>query len=109
MIRWSLASALLMVSACTSAPQTYRDLDQISRQEQAALGRNSGQANPQDTCGMAAFQGLVGKPADEIDQSSLPPRTRIIRPGMMITQDFSPQRLNIRVAPDGKVSELGCF
>jgi methionine synthase II (cobalamin-independent) len=32
-------------------------------------------------------------PASAIDRSTLPPRTRIISPGMMVTQDFSPERL----------------
>lgn len=110
MIRAGLMGlSLAALAACATPDQTTRDLDAISSREQAALGQNVGQANPQDTCGMAAFQGLVGRPATEIDRSKLPEGTRVIMPGQMITQDFSPSRLNIRVGPDGNVTTLACF
>lgn len=70
---------------------------------------NAEEATAQDTCGMAAFQHLIGTPASAIDQSTLPPRTRIITPDMMVTQDFSPQRLNIMVGTDGIVGSMRCF
>jgi hypothetical protein len=39
----------------------------------------------------------------------MPANTRFITPGMMITQDFSPTRLNIHVGMDGKIASMGCF
>jgi hypothetical protein len=62
-----------------------------------------------DTCGMADFRHLMGRPASEIDQASLPPRTRIITPDMMVTQDYVPERLNIMTGTDGRVASLRCF
>ncbi|MES1201451.1 MAG: I78 family peptidase inhibitor [Pseudomonadota bacterium] len=109
MIRWVLAAGLLL-SACAAPEQTQRDLDRVARDgEQQAITQGMQQGNQADTCGKAAYAQYIGRPASEIDQTHMPPHARIIRPGMMITQDFSPQRLNIRVAPDGKVTEIGCF
>jgi PBP1b-binding outer membrane lipoprotein LpoB len=70
---------------------------------------NANDATAQDTCGMARFQHLIGADASAIDQSTLPPRTRIITPDSMVTQDFSAERLNIFTGADGKVSSLRCF
>ncbi|MEJ0059157.1 MAG: I78 family peptidase inhibitor [Terricaulis sp.] len=111
MIRVALAS-LVLLAACTQAPQTYRDLDQIGRNyqnQQADAPANAEQATAQDTCGLARFRDLIGTPASAIDQSTLPPRTRVIAPDTMVTQDFSPSRLNIMTGTDGLVSSMRCF
>lgn len=68
-----------------------------------------GETPAEDTCGASRFQHLIGTPATAIDRASLPPRARVIMPGQMITMDYSAQRLNLRVAPDGKVTEIACF
>jgi hypothetical protein len=115
MIRLVLgAAALLLLAACETTDPTYRDLDQMGRNYQrdtqaSATPQNAEQATAADTCHASRFRALIGTPASAIDRSTLPPRTRIISPGMMITQDFSPERLNIRVLPDGKVAAIGCF
>lgn len=67
------------------------------------------EATAQDTCHASQFRQLVGTSASAIDRSTLPANTRVIMPGQMITMDFRADRLNIRVAPDGKVTEVGCF
>ena len=115
MIRLALAAAaLLLMAACQTPDPTYRDLDQMGRNYQrdtqaSATPQNAEQATAADVCHASRFRSLVGAAASSIDRSTLPPHTRIISPGMMITQDFSPERLNIRVAPDGKVVAVGCF
>ena len=70
---------------------------------------NAEEATQADTCGMSRFAHLVGQAADQIDHSSLPPRTRVITPDMMVTQDFSAERLNIMVGTEGRVGSLRCF
>lgn len=67
------------------------------------------EATAADTCGAAAFAHLIGTLASDIDQSTLPPRTRIITPDSMVTQDFAPGRLNIFTGTDGRVSSMRCF
>ncbi|EAA32790.1 hypothetical protein GE21DRAFT_6302 [Neurospora crassa] len=39
-------------------------------------------------------------------KSDLPKQTRIIEPGSMVTKDFNPDRLNVHVGDDGKVSHV---
>jgi len=102
------AAALALAAACGSPPQTYRDLDQLGQDYQRPP-QNADDATRQDACGMARFRHLIGMQASAIDQSTLPPRTRIITPDMMVTQDFSAQRLNIMVGTDGRVGSLRCF
>jgi hypothetical protein len=109
-----LGAAMLLLAACGTPDQTYRDLDRIGRDYQrdsqgAATPQNAEQATAADTCGASHFHALIGTPAANIDRSTLPAHTRIISPGMMVTQDFSPQRLDIRVAPGGNVAALECF
>lgn len=56
---------------------------------------------------------LVGKKLSE-DQTNevsfakrdLPQETRIIEPGMMVTKDFKPDRLNVHLKEDGTVSHV---
>jgi hypothetical protein len=108
LMRAPLLALALGLAACASAPQTYRDLDRIGAEYQRPP-QNAEEATASDTCGADRFRTLIGTPASEIDQSTLPPRTRIITPDMMVTQDFSAQRLNVMVGTDGRVGSLGCF
>jgi hypothetical protein len=107
-------AGLLALAACETPRQTPRDLDQIGRDYQrqsmgSATPQNAREATAADVCGASRFHALLGTRADSIDRSLLPPHARIISPGMMVTQDFLPERLNIRVGPDGKVAALECF
>lgn len=108
-------AAVLALAACAEAPQTYRDLDRLGRdysRQEAQSGQpplNAEQATEQDACGASRFAHLVGAPADQIDRASLPARSRVITPDMMVTQDFSPQRLNVMVGTDGKIGSLACY
>lgn len=97
----------LALAACTQAPPPPAD----DPAPVAAAPANAEEATAQDTCGMAAFMHLVEMRmlADQIDRATLPPGARIITPDSMVTQDFSPQRLNIFTGTDGRVSSLRCF
>ena len=115
MMRMTLgAAALVMLAACETPEATPRDLDQLGRDyQQQSLGnatpQNAQEATAADVCGASHFHALLGTAVSSIDRSTLPPHARIISPGMMVTQDFLPSRLNIRVAPDGKVAAIECF
>ncbi len=91
---------LLALAACTQTEQSSST---------ASPPNTADEATAQDTCGASHWRQYVGRAASEIDRSQLPPRARVIMPGQMVTMDFSAERLNIRVAPDGKVTEVGCF
>ncbi|KAI0597791.1 hypothetical protein F4775DRAFT_593026 [Biscogniauxia sp. FL1348] len=56
---------------------------------------------------------LVGKKLSDDSHSEtnfckkdLPQQHRVIRPGMMVTKDFQPDRLNVHVNDDGTVSHV---
>lgn len=104
--------ALAMLAACAQPETTTVPDNEASPpavEAPAALPQTAEEATAQDTCGMARFAHLIGTPAADIDQATLPPGARIITPETMVTQDFSPQRLNIMTGTDGRVSSMRCF
>jgi hypothetical protein len=115
MIRFVLtAAAVLSLTACETPNPTTRDLDRLGRDyqqssQEGATPQNADEATRADVCGASHYASLVGQPESAINRDDLPPRARIISPGMMVTQDFSPERLNLRIGPDGKVASVQCF
>lgn len=64
-------------------------------------------------CNAAAARGLAGRTAtEELVAEALrltnARQSRVIEPGMMVTMDYSADRLNIYVGPDGRVERLAC-
>ncbi len=94
--------ALVLLAACGTSPSP-------AAAPSASPPQTAAQATAQDTCGAARFRHLVGARAEQIDPATLPPRARVITPDMMVTQDFSPQRLNIMVGVDGVIGSMQCF
>ncbi len=44
--------------------------------------------------------------AQSFCKADLPQETRIVEPGMMVTKDFKPERLNVHLKEDGTVSHV---
>ena len=63
---------------------------------------------PMDDCGAAELQGLVGQGAKVLETIRVGQTTRIIRPGMAVTVDFSATRLNIWIAEDDVIERVTC-
>lgn len=63
---------------------------------------------PEDACGASALQNLVGQPLGEADGLGGPGKVRLIRPGMMVTMDFMPERLNVRLDEAGLIVSVSC-
>lgn len=64
-------------------------------------------------CNAAAARALVGRPATdalvaEAQRLTGARRVRAIRPGMMVTMDYSPDRLNIHIGPDDRIERFAC-
>ena len=59
-------------------------------------------------CGAPALQGLVGQDAAVLHAMTFAVQVRIIRPGDMVTEDYSEQRLNIGVDANEKISRVYC-
>lgn len=99
-MRRLLAIAVLSIlAACAPAPEPLAPAPEppISR------------PTSPDTCGIAQFERLIGVHESEIDRASLPPRTRIICPTCIVTQDYSESRLKLMTDTQGRVSSLRCF
>jgi hypothetical protein len=61
-----------------------------------------------DTCNMAQYATLIGKPSTD---SGVPPASatvRIIKPGDQVTMDFQATRLNIDVNGSGVITAVRC-
>ncbi|MEZ5956983.1 MAG: I78 family peptidase inhibitor [Hyphomonadaceae bacterium] len=69
---------------------------------------NAAEATAQDTCGAAQYASLVGSNFAAV---TLPAgaNIRIIQPDTMVTQDFSPERLNMITDANGIITSLECY
>lgn len=61
-----------------------------------------------DACGASGLQGLVGQPASSLDTMRFAQRMRVIRPGQMVTMDYSEARLNIAVDEAERITRVYC-
>jgi len=60
------------------------------------------------SCGADRLQGLVGQDAGIIAEMEIDVPLRVIHPGMSVTADYNPGRLNIAVDEDGIISRVWC-
>lgn len=83
-----VATALLVLAACVEEPPMAIPGD--------------------DACGAPALQYLVGQPAGVLDSMRFAGPTRVIRPGMAVTMDYSPNRLNIEIDAAEVIARVVC-
>jgi len=62
----------------------------------------------ENACGALALQGLVGQSARVLETIRFGTNTRIIRPGMAVTMDFNPDRLNVEIDAAERISRIYC-
>lgn len=61
-----------------------------------------------DACGATGLQGLVGQPEGVLETMRFSQTLRVIRPGMAVTMDYSPFRLNILTDAAGRIERVYC-
>lgn len=83
--------ALLLVAGCTTGPNPG--------------GQVTAPAGP-DTCNASAYQNLIGQ--DAVVELSLPEPKRAYRLGDAVTQDFVPERLNIKLDDTDTIIAIDC-
>ena len=89
------AGAGLMLAACVpSSPEA---------QPEPPAGIETG-----PSCGATGLQGLIGKPESALDGMRFAGPVRVIKPGMAVTMDYSPARLNVVLDETGKISRISC-
>jgi hypothetical protein len=102
------AAALLALAACSSAPQEPSAPPPPSFRPPLAHAP-AAPAPTADACGAAQLQHLVGRPRSEIPVPVHPERQRVACTTCMLTQDFSPGRLNFFFdAETGLIREIRC-
>ncbi len=76
----------------------------------AALGLATAPALAQsaDTCGANRFANLVGLTQADFDADRLPPGHRILKAGEPFDGELEPDRLNLSLDSDGRVSAVWC-
>lgn len=60
------------------------------------------------TCGADRLQGLIGQDAGIITDLEIDTPLRVLHPGMAVTADYSPNRLNIMVDENGLITRVWC-
>jgi len=61
------------------------------------------------TCSaQGGYESLVGKSADILSSMTFPAPVRLIRPGMVVTMDYNPDRLNIEIDDRNRISRVWC-
>lgn len=61
-----------------------------------------------ESCGAAGLQALIGQPESAVTALALPGPVRVIRPGMPVTMDYNPARLNVDVNDRGTIVAVRC-
>lgn len=61
-----------------------------------------------DNCGAAGYQNLIGQPANVFASMTLPSPMRIIKSGMLFTQEYVPKRLNVDLDRNNRITRFWC-
>lgn len=61
-----------------------------------------------DTCNMAQYAALVGKPATDPGVPAESTTVRHIRPDTQVTMDMQPARLNVEINAEGNITGMRC-
>lgn len=65
-------------------------------------------AQPEDACGAAGFQGLIGQTGEIARLLDLEQATRVIGPGDMVTMDYRPDRINFEIDDQDRIAVVRC-
>ena len=60
------------------------------------------------SCGMEDLQHYVGQPRIAVDARTLPDNYRVVGRYSVVTMEYLPERLTIRIADDDTVESLTC-
>ena len=64
--------------------------------------------NLNDSCGASRYQSLIGQPAIVADLMAEANMARVLRPGMMTTMIYLPERMNIAVDENDIIERVYC-
>jgi len=61
-----------------------------------------------NTCDGERYGPLVGQKATALEQVLIMGQVRVIRPGMIVTQDYRPERINFEIGDTGRILRITC-
>jgi hypothetical protein len=102
------ARNILTASALVAALAGCNTLETGEGGAEGAGAGMAASAAGDDACGAADLQGIVGTSVGELQAASLPGNRRIILPGMAVTMDFQPERLNVEIGSDDRIARVFC-
>ena len=62
----------------------------------------------EDTCGATELAGLIGQDASALERVLLLQPVRVIQPGMAVTLDYGPDRINFEIDADNRIARIYC-
>ncbi|WP_395333506.1 I78 family peptidase inhibitor [Novosphingobium sp. BL-8H] len=101
--------ALAVLTACASSGTSTGTSSGTDKVADAAPPPPSMEPN----CGADQLSAYVGQPASDeviaaITQWRGDKPMRVLKPGMAVTMDYRPDRLNVQVGDDGKIKGFNC-
>lgn len=95
-MRYALALSALALAACQTATTDVPEQLEAPREARSS------------TCGATEASASLGQPVSVIDASAYPRTTRFIFPGMPVTLDYNPERLNFDLDGAGRIVRTWC-
>lgn len=65
-------------------------------------------APSEDTCNANSYADLIGQDATALERVMILGQVRVIRPGMAVTMDYRPERINFNITQDGLIGSIAC-
>ncbi|MEO1658509.1 MAG: I78 family peptidase inhibitor [Pseudomonadota bacterium] len=102
-----ILSLILAVAACAASDSS--DEAQASEPKAKRIFSDQiSQGTVEETpCGAEGYQSFVGQPLAAVTYPD-DLRVRVLRPGAMVTMEYSAERMNIHVDKDGTITKVIC-
>ncbi|MFO7804953.1 MAG: I78 family peptidase inhibitor [Paracoccaceae bacterium] len=97
-------AAPLLLAACVSTPPPSGVSDSASPLPQSGTYPTG----VENSCDGERFGQLVGRDATALERVLIMGQVRIIRPGMVVAQDFRPERINFEIGTDERIARITC-
>ncbi|MDQ2095794.1 I78 family peptidase inhibitor [Rhodalgimonas zhirmunskyi] len=90
-----------------AAPLALAACDTTNAPANAPRSAGKTVSNTDGVCAASSLAGFVGQPVNDVDLAGNDP-LRIIAPGMAVTMDYSPERLNVETDANGVIVRFYC-
>jgi hypothetical protein len=105
----------LLIAACETTPASSPAVTSPADEEPSLAGEPLGDmpapvlpSPADDTCGASGLADFIGEDASVVAATTFQTPIRIIRPGDMVTMDFSPERLNFELDELNEIIRVRC-